>query len=156
MNYKEIYQKVKDKFPDAVAEICEVVGDSFAVIKRENIQDVCKFLRDESSLTFDFPTCVSGVDDGTTFWVVYHLYSTKKNHRIVLKVNVGRDNPSVPTVMDIWRGANGHERETFDMYGIKFEGHSDLRRILLPDDWDGWPLRKDYEFPDSYHDIPLK
>ena len=88
--------------------------------------------------------------------VVYHLGSSSYKHKIALKVEVGRDEPKVPTVERVWRIANWHERETYDMYGIVFEGHSDLRRILCPDDWEGYPLRKDYQVQEFYRGIKVE
>ena len=83
------------------------------------------------------------------------LYSMKHHHRYTLKCRLPRENPAVHTVESVWGVANWHEREAFDMFGIVFEGHSDLRRILCPDDWEGYPLRKDYKFPKSYRDMPV-
>ncbi|MFA6542090.1 MAG: NADH-quinone oxidoreductase subunit C, partial [Bacteroidota bacterium] len=83
--------------------------------------------------------------------VTYHLYSMVHRHKFVLKVEVPTDAPNIPSVESVWKTANWHEREAFDMYGIQFSGHPDLRRILLPDDWEGYPLRKDYEVPEFYN-----
>jgi NADH-quinone oxidoreductase subunit C len=154
---KEVYEKVRERFPDAVVSVAEVPGDPYCVVKPDALVEVCRFLKADPELRFDLCSCVSGVDDGKELWVVYHLYSIPRNHRAVLKVNAGgRENPAVPSVTGVWKTADWHERETYDMYGIVFEGHPDLRRILLPEDWPGWPLRKDYEFPDEYQGIPLK
>jgi len=86
---------------------------------------------------------------------VYVLYSMKHRHRYTLKCPISRETPSVPSVESVWGVANWHEREAYDMFGIVFEGHSDLTRILCPDDWEGYPLRKDYEFPKSYQGMPV-
>jgi NADH-quinone oxidoreductase subunit C len=86
--------------------------------------------------------------------VVYHVYSYEKKHRIVLKCFLDRADPVLPTVQEVWRAANWQERECFDLLGVLFDGHPDLRRLLLPDDWEGHPLRKDYTEPDHYHGIP--
>lgn len=125
---------------------------------------VCLFLRDHKETYIDFLSCISAVDDGVaagTFTVVYHLTSIPHKAQLTIKVRVTNnrrlDNlPVVPSVSQIWRTANWHEREAFDLMGIFFEGHPDLRRILLPDDWEGYPLRKDYEEAESYHGIAIK
>ena len=104
--------------------------------------------------------CLSGVDykdpknEDDRLEVVYHLYSMLKKHKLILKVELSRDDPKVPTVENVWGIANWHEREAYDMYGIQFEGHSDLRRILCPDDWVDYPLRKDYVEPETYRGMP--
>lgn len=124
----------------------------------------CLFLRDHEEAYFDFLSCISAVDDGTaagTFTVVYHLASIPYNRQLTLKVRLANnrrlDNlPIVPSVSSVWRTADWHEREAFDLMGIFFEGHPDLRRILLPDDWEGYPLRKDYEEAETYHGIAIK
>lgn len=156
MESKAIIAKLKERFGDVVEPV-EGVGDPFAVVKEKSrLLEICRYLKETPELAFDYPACVCGVDDKTTLWTVYHLYSIKENHSVVLKVNVGREQPVVTSVTPVWRGADWHERETFDMYGIRFDGHPNLKRILLPDDWEGYPLRKDYEFPDMYRDIPLR
>lgn len=117
----------------------------------------CTMLRDDPEMYFDFLECLSGVDEGPAanrIGVVYHLRSIVRGHRVVLKCFVPRDTrPTLPSVAQIWRTADWHERETFDLFGIHFEGHPDLRRIFMPEDWEGHPLRKDYVNPESYHDI---
>jgi NADH-quinone oxidoreductase subunit C len=87
--------------------------------------------------------------------VVYHLHSLKWNHKIVMKTEVSAENPHVRSVEAIWKTANWHEREAFDMYGIVFDGHPDLRRILMPDDWEGYPLRKDFAVPEYYNGMKV-
>jgi NADH-quinone oxidoreductase subunit C len=157
LTLKQAVEKTRDKFPQAVLRIVEGPGDAWGEVAAEAIVDVCRWLRDDPEMQFDLCTSVSGTDDRTDFWVVYHLYSVPKNQRAVLKVKAGpREDPAAPSVVPVWRAADWHEREAYDMYGIRFEGHPDLRRILLPEDWPGYPLRKDYEFPDEYQGIPLK
>lgn len=134
------------------------------VIHREELAAVCLFLRDHEETYFDFLSCISAVDNGTesgSFSVVYHLASIPYRHQLTLKVILendrGLDNlPVVPTVTNVWRTADWHEREAFDLMGIYFDGHPDLRRILLPEDWEGYPLRKDYEEVETYHGIAIK
>ncbi len=133
------------------------------IIKAELIDDVCLFLRDHPQTWFDFLSCLSGVDYGVEqqqFGVVYHLSSIIKNHTLVLKVitdnNRDEENlPSFKSISAVYKTAEWHEREAFDMLGIYFENHPDLRRILLPDDWDGFPLRKDYKTAENYHNIKI-
>ncbi len=133
------------------------------IIKADFIANVCLFLRDNPETWFDFLSCLSGVDYGVEqqkFGVVYHLASLIKNHQLVLKVEQenNRDEENLPTfksISSVYKAAEWHEREAFDMVGIYFENHPDLRRILLPDDWDGFPLRKDYKTAENYHNIKI-
>ena len=153
---KEVYDRVRAAFPRSALEVVEPAGDSFCIVPAADLPAVCSFLKETSDLDFDYLASVGGADDLTNVWVIYHLYSIRRNHRAVLKVKLDRGNPSVASLCPLWAGANWHERETYDMYGIRFEGHPDPRRILLPEDWTGFPLRKDYDFPDHYQGIPLK
>ena len=117
---------------------------------------IAEFVFAEPSLKLDWLQCLSGVDyvaDGK-MCVVYDLWSFELRHTFAVKVYCPRDNPHVPSVCDLWPAADWHEREAFDMFGILFDGHPDLRRILCADDWEGYPLRKDYVFPREYHGIP--
>jgi NADH-quinone oxidoreductase subunit C len=133
-------------------------------IKKELINEACLELYSNAKTYFDFLSCLTGIDNGPaigTLEVIYHLYSIPFNHHIVLKVELVRNKESEPmpvisTISNIWRSANWHEREIFDMYGINFEGHPDLRRILLPADWEGYPLRKDYKHQEYYHGIKVE
>jgi NADH-quinone oxidoreductase subunit C len=122
----------------------------------ENWRDVAEFIFSDPSLKLDWMANLSGVDyvaDGK-MCVVYDLWSFDLGHTFAVKVYTPRDKPSVPSVADLWPAADWHEREAFDMFGIDFPGHPDLRRILCADDWEGFPLRKDYVFPREYHGIP--
>ncbi len=115
------------------------------IVTPQQLKSLSLFLRNNPELKFDFLFCLTGVDWITHLMVVYHLTSTEFNHDIVLKVKLeDRGNPEIETVSDIWKTAEFHEREIFDLFGIKFINHPDLRRILLEDDWSGYPLRKDY------------
>ena len=156
LTFKQVYEKVKERFPDGVVSVVECPGDPYCILKKDALLPVSRWLRSDLEMQFDLLSCVSGTDDTKDLWVVYHLYSIPKNQRAVLKVNVGREDPAVESVTGIWKTADWHEREAYDMYGIRFDNHPDLRRILLPEDWPGYPLRKDYEFPDEYQGIPLK
>ncbi|MGK6353223.1 NADH-quinone oxidoreductase subunit C [Parapedobacter sp. DT-150] len=134
------------------------------IIDAASLPQVCLFLRDHPETYFDFLSCISAVDDGTaagTFTIVYHLASIPHKSQLTLKVVIPNDRqldnlPVVPSVAAVWRTADWHEREAFDLMGIYFEGHPDLRRILLPEDWEGYPLRKDYEEAAMYHGIAIK
>jgi NADH-quinone oxidoreductase subunit C len=112
-------------------------------------------LREDSRLSMDHLEMIGGADYKDRLEVVYVLFSMNHRHRYTLKCRLPRETPALSTVESIWRVANWHEREAFDMFGISFEGHSDLRRILCPDDWEGYPLRKDYKSPSSYRDMPV-
>ncbi len=141
-----VLKKLRKKFPGSILEQSEFRDELTLVIKKADIVPVCTFLKDDSELCFDFLSDLCAVDHLSRkprFDVVYHLYSLKKNHRVRLKTKV-EENEVVPSVISVWSGANWLEREVFDMFGIEFSGHPDLRRILLPDDWVGHPLRKDF------------
>jgi NADH-quinone oxidoreductase subunit C len=137
-----------------------------AVVEASAWHDVALFLRDDPRLRFDWLRCVTGVDhlEDKLLTAIYELHAVSRppdadglwtiGGEIAIKVRVPRDNPHIPSVADIWPAANWHEREAFDLLGIIFDGHPDPRRILCPDDWEGHPLRKDYEFPLEYHGIP--
>jgi NADH-quinone oxidoreductase subunit C len=156
LTFKQVYEKIKEKFPDGVVSIIECPGDPYCVVKAESLLAIATWLKTDSELQFDLLSCVCGTDDRKNLWSVYHLYSVPKNHKAVIKVQLDRETPSVPSLVPIWKAADWHERETYDMYGIVYTDHPDLRRILLPEDWPGYPMRKDYEFPDEYQGIPLK
>lgn len=154
MTVQEITQKIKEKFPDSVVEEKLDMLEPFIVVKTENIFAVCKFLKDDAELVMDSLMCLTSIDTKTDFEVAYSLFSYAKRHRITLKVRVPRDNARVPSVESLWKTANWHEREAYDLMGIVFTGHPNLTRILCPEDWVGYPLRKDYKFPEEYHGIP--
>jgi NADH-quinone oxidoreductase subunit C len=153
MTEQEIYTNLKDKFGDAVLEFGETALQPFITIKPEQVDKIAQFLRDEEQFAFDYLMCLSGVDLNENLGVIYHLYSMRHNHKIVLHTLTPKENPNVKSVAMLWRTADWHEREAYDMFGIRFEGHPDLRRILLPDDWEGYPLRKDYVQPEFYGGI---
>lgn len=155
MTPQEIFDRLKATFGDRVLDLTENV-DPFIRVNAGAIADIGLYLRDDETMRFESLMCLSGVDYPEHLTVVYHLFSTTLGHKITLKTEVGRDDPHVPTVEGVWRVANWHERETFDMFGIIFDGHSDLRRILCPDDWEGWPLRKDYEVQEYYRGIKVE
>jgi len=134
--------------PDWASEVIHAFGEMTVVVPRERIAEVCAHLKSAPGLEFNMLADLCGVDRGPEeeprFEVNYHLFSTTKFHRLRLKVLLNDEDTHVPTVTGVWRTANWHERETFDMFGVIFDGHPDLRRILLPDDWQGHALRKDF------------
>lgn len=141
---EELLEKLKEKFPDDLREARVVrPGRAEASIARDAVRPVCRFLRDE--MGFEHISCISGVDWIEHMETVYHVVSYQHNLVLQLGVEIPSESPTVDTVSDIWKGALFHEREAFDLLGIKFEGHPDLRRILLPKDFKFHPLRKDYQ-----------
>jgi NADH-quinone oxidoreductase subunit C len=145
----EIAEKIKEKFPDEVVEVTSFRDQVSVIVKKGRILDICRYLHDDPFLYFDHLQDLCGVDylgkKEPRFEVVYNLYSIKYHHRIRVRAQVPENDPHIRSVTSIiWAGANWHERECFDMFGIVFKGHPDLRRILLPEDWEGHPLRKDY------------
>ncbi|MEJ5261942.1 MAG: NADH-quinone oxidoreductase subunit C [Ignavibacterium sp.] len=170
---EEIFQILKDNFPNSELTLkTDIPTESFIIIPPFDVDKISLFLRDNSDLQFDLLMCLSGVDDfngqkvkdengneimqGGTLSVYYHLESTTLRHKLVLKTSTSRDNPEVVSVAEIWNSANWHEREAYDMFGIKFINHPDLRRILMPYDWEfGYPLRKDYQNPEFYQGMKV-
>ncbi len=123
------------------------LGDATVVVDPTHIVEVLRFLRDDGELEFEMlmdVTAVDYVEEEPRFEVVYHLYSLARNHRVRVKARVPEASPVIDSAVDIWPSANWMEREVFDLYGVRFEGHPDLRRILLYDEFEGHPLRKDY------------
>jgi NADH-quinone oxidoreductase subunit C len=140
-------ERIRAAFPDAVTETGGCRGQCWAVLRKERLEEVCRRLRDDPDTRYDFLMDVTAVhrpDDAEPFELVYQLYSGSRNDRLRLKVRLGDGEPA-PTLTGLWASADWNERETFDMFGIVFEGHPDLRRILMPEDYTDFPLRK--EFP---------
>ncbi|MCK4846109.1 MAG: NADH-quinone oxidoreductase subunit C [Deltaproteobacteria bacterium] len=141
-----LIDRIKSKFPKAVVDTIVDRGEVTHVIEASEIVEACKFVKSDEELQMVYLSDVCGVDyhpRKPRFEVVYHMLSLKKNLRLRLKVRLA-EGESVDSVTGVWRSANWYERETFDMFGIEFEGHPDLRRIYLAEDWEGHPLRKDY------------
>lgn len=170
---EEIFNQLKEKFGSSVIELkTDKPVEPFIVVIPLEIDKICLFLRDDKDLQFDSLMNLSGVDDangtkekdekgletikGGTLSVYYHLESTKIRHKLTLKTSTDREKPEVVTVTEAWKGADWHEREAYDMYGIIFLNHPDLRRILMPYDWEfGYPLRKDYKNPEFYQGMKV-
>jgi NADH-quinone oxidoreductase subunit C len=155
MTPAEIAALVSERFGEAVVETKLDGTNPWLVVAPASILDVCRFLREEPRLAMDHLELLGGVDYKDRIEIVYITYSMSQRHRITVKVKLPREEPRVASVESIWPVANWHEREAYDMFGVFFEGHSDLRRILCPDDWEGYPLRKDYKYPTQYRDMPV-
>ena len=165
MSFEELKALIGDIFGAEVivAEKTDKL-QPYLVLQTERLAEVCLALHDHEQTYFDFLSCITGIDNGPevgTMEVAYNLYSIPYDHHLMLKVVVPRNNtpdqpiPAVPTVSHIWRTADWHEREVFDMVGIYFTDHPDMRRILCAADWEGHPLRKDYKLQDYYHGIKV-
>lgn len=147
MDFETLKQRIQQQFPKVQFE--EFRGQLSARISKTQLRDFMKFLKENKELAFDYLTDVTGVDylkmeRDPRFDVVYHLYSFKNNVRLRVKCGVPEEDMEVPSLTPLWGAANWLERETFEMFGFQFVGHPDLRRLLLPDVFDGFPLRKDY------------
>ena len=143
-----VEEKLRERFPGVAFEplLGPAMRDPTLIVPAAEIVEVCTFLRDDPELRFEMLSFVAGVDympRSPRFEVVYSLLSLEHKARFTLKVLLSEENPRVATVIPVWPTANWHEREAFDFYGITFTGHPDLTRILLPEEWVGWPLRKD-------------
>lgn len=138
---KEVAERIWGQLPEAVVESDDIV----VLLKSEAILDVCRFLSQTAGLDFDYLANLTGADYLDYFEVVYHLVSVKHNHSIVLKTRCfDREKPTVPSVVPIWKGADLQEREVYDLLGIHFDGHPNMKRILLWDGFEGHPLRRDF------------
>jgi NADH-quinone oxidoreductase subunit C len=173
MSGQTFVDRLKAQFGEKITGVNLTALDPWVEVAPEAIAEVGRFLRDDPQLRFDMLNCITAVDyfepdakkAAKVDWqphleLVYHLWSVKYRRSLVLKVMLPRwkgdtpgELPEVPTVADVWRTADWHEREVFDLSGVRFLGHPDLRRILCPEDWEGYPLRKDYEMPLEYHGI---
>ncbi len=138
---------LQEKFPDEVVEVVEFRGDTTVVVKPERISEICKLLRDDRTTSFKYLSMIAAVDYSPAsprFALVYNLYSHRFHNRITLKSFLKDANPVIDSVTPVWSTADWHEREAYDLMGIRFRGHPNLKRILMPDDWVGHPLRKEY------------
>ena len=156
MQPTQIVQKLTDRCGAAVLAAYPQDKHPRIHVAAADWRSLAEYLRHDPELSFDWLGCLTGVDYVTDnqLAAVYDLYSTTQRHWFAVKVLCDRSEPVIASVVDLWPAADWHERETFDMLGIRFDGHPDLRRILLPEDWQGFPLRKDYIFPREYHGIP--
>jgi NADH-quinone oxidoreductase subunit C len=147
MENQDRLKTLQDRFGAAIVEWKEQWAELTVVVKPGAIASVCRFLRDEPRLNYNFLSTITAVDLGIEadprFEIVYHIYSIAGRHRLRLKVRINEDE-QVPTVTVVWPSANWYEREVFDLFGLEFDGHPNLRRIMMPDDYEGHPLRKDF------------
>lgn len=155
MEAQQVFAHLEQRFAGAVHDLKGDVAEPYLLVDAAIIVDVCRFLRDEAALNFEVLSDLTALDwpKEEKIQVVYHLYSYTHKHQIVLKVDLPRANPKLATVEGVWKVANWFEREVYDLFGVIFEHHSDLRRIMLPDDWVGFPLRKDYVEQEEYDGI---
>lgn len=163
---ESVTRKLAERFGEAVLHTHAQCGDDTVVLDRTALHDVCLFLRDDEEMAFDMPIDVTCVDyegfpgrdelpyEGR-FEVVYHLYSISRKHRIRLKVPLSAEDPRIDSVVDVWKGVDWFERETWDMFGIRFEGRGEVERILLYEEFEGHPLRKDYPVRGYQPRIPM-
>jgi len=151
-----VHARLREQFGDAIGALEGSGVNASATVDPARVNEVTAFCKSDPALRFDCLSNLSGVDYPKLghIQIVYHLLSYQLRHDFVLKVNASRDNPVVPTVSDVWSAADWQEREVFDLLGVTFENHPDLRRILMPEDWPGHPLRKDFVEPQEYHGIP--
>jgi NADH-quinone oxidoreductase subunit C len=176
MDVQTVHDRLTKLFAGGIVCCNTTALDPWIEVDGRMLPDICQWLHDDADLRFDMLHCITGVDyfqpDAAAAakldWqphleVIYHLSSLVHKHRLVLKVMLERwknaaegQLPELPTVSHIWRTADWHEREVYDLMGVRFLGHPDFRRILCPDDWPGHPLRKDYRQPDQYHGIPAR
>lgn len=159
MTFEQILEQIKTVLTESViTNIDEASSPKAIFIDASSLFSVMNLLHDNENLYFDSLSCLTGLDNGEeagTMEVIYNLYSIPFDHHLMVKVIVNRANPVLPTITSIWKTADWQEREAYDMLGIKFEDHPDLRRILMPADWDGYPLRKDYKEQEYYRGIKV-
>ncbi len=153
-----LYEYLQEKHAGKLEFTEAEVGQPWVTASAEGFEALAKLLRDDPELRFDTLMCLSGVDypDEEELGVTYHLHSTSFGHSLVLKVRVPAEKPAVPSVEQIWKTADWHEREAWDLLGIRFESHPNLKRILTPEDWEGHPLRKNYQPQETYQKMTTR
>lgn len=158
-----VLTRLGEQFPEAIVETGSQHGDEWALVQRDAIREICTFLRDDPEMAFELPVDLTAVDyrdwDGgrePRFDVIYHLYSVSRRHRIRLKVRVSEDDPNVSSVSDLYPGLSWFEREVWDMFGLRFEGHPKLKRVLLYEEFEGHPLRKEFPHRSAQARVPMR
>lgn len=153
-----VVEKLKTQFPQSILAVKEFRGETTVHLQKEQIVDVCKFLRDDVDCQFNYCSDICGADAYTPenrFEVIYNLYSIPLKQRIRLKVTIDESDMHCPSVTSVWPGAEWPERETYDMFGIIFDGNKDLRRMYMPEEFEYYPLRKDFPLMGIPDSIPL-
>ncbi|MFT6055241.1 MAG: NADH-quinone oxidoreductase subunit C [Roseivirga sp.] len=158
------FQEISDRINSALGEelvlsVDENASPKAIIIDAKDLIEVMSFLQSDEQLYFDSLSCITGIDNGPeakTMEMVYNLYSIPFNHHLMVKVKLERENPAIDSLTQLWKTADWHERETYDLLGIYFNNHPDLRRILLPADWEGHPLKKDYQEQEYYRGVKVK
>jgi NADH-quinone oxidoreductase subunit C len=158
MDIAGIHRRLRERLGNIVSPELQVKDWSLCDVKPQSIAEACAILRDEPEMAFDCLSNLSAVDrkNDDTIEVYYHLLSYRYGHNLTLRAATPRPDPILPTVSHIWPIADWLEREAFDLLGVRFTGHPDLRRILMPEDWVGHPLRKDFVEPEEYHGISTR
>ncbi len=158
MEKKKVVKALRDKFPKKIKEISAPLGDDTILIERDALLEIVKFLKQDPytfSMLLDL-TCVDYKDRDERFQMVYHLFSLSNNQRLRIKTSLPEEDPSIDSLTSFWKNANWLEREVYDMFGVQFTGHPDLRRIFMWDEFEGYPLRKDYHLRKQQPRIPLR
>ena len=156
--FDEILALVRTACRHSDAVVDEKASPKAIKISAEDLLSVCLTLYQNPTAYFDMLSCITGIDNGPeagTMEMAYNLYSVPYNHHLMLKVQLNRENPEIHTLSHIWKTADWQEREVFDMYGIQIKNHPDLRRILMPADWEGYPLRKDFQHQEYYRNVKV-
>lgn len=160
MTFQEIVEHIKQSLAEEfVLSVNEQASPKCIEVPAEKLVELMAFLQSDDKLYFDSLSCITGLDNGPesgTMEVIYNLYSIPFNLHLMVKATLDREKPLIDSLYSLWKTADWHEREAYDMYGIHFNGHPDLRRILMPADWEGYPLRKDYEEQKYYHGVTVK
>lgn len=159
MQFDQLTSLLETNFPKAVLGFNAESNPGTIQIEASQLMNVCEYLHSNEQTYFDSLSNLSGIDNGqeeSTMEVMYNLYSIPFDIHLMVQVKLDRNSPQVASVANIWRAADWHEREAYDLLGIRFLDHPDLRRILLPEDWEGHPLRKDYEEQEIYHEVKVK
>ena len=153
MTFSEITDHLESK---ASGKFALIEGKDVIQVSPENWLEIAALLKDDTLLQFDYLMCISSYDkgDNKTYGAAYNFYSVQLNHYVEVRVEA-EDGNSIPSVAGLWKAADWHEREAYDMMGLEFENHPDFKRILLSEDWEGYPLRKNYKEPDYYHGMPV-
>ena len=142
-----VHARIRDRFGDAIGELVGSGRDASCTVEPSRIAEVCRFLKEDAALQFNMAPYVTAVDylgQEPRFEVVYHLLSIPRKERVRIKTKLDGSSPAIESVTSVWPSANFYEREVFDLFGVRFSGHPNLKRIMMPDNWEGHPLRKDY------------